>query len=219
VNKCIDRILNTNKGGYVFHATGSGKTLTSYLLSRDLSRNEKIDKVLFVIDRNDLGTQTQDNFSKYASNGSKVQPKYDVDNTKDLVNKLNDKNVKLIITSIQKLAGAIRNADNHEVLKTIQDKKIVFIYDECHRSQAGDMRKTIDDFFKSPQTIGFTGTPIYKMSQTASGLRTEDIFGDCLHTYSIMNSVIDGNTLYYDIKYLGQYKIIKEDDKKATSLD
>jgi type I restriction enzyme R subunit len=201
VQKCFNQILNTKESGYIFHATGSGKTLTSFLLSRDLSRHEKIDKVIFVVDRKDLGDQTQKEFSKYSAFGSNILTKYDVENTTDLIEKLLNKNEKLIITSIQKLDRACKAEDKQKIVETIRNKKLVFIYDECHRSQAGDMRKHINDIFNNPQTIGFTGTPIYLLSQTTSGLRTEDIFGECLHTYSICDAIGDSNIVSYNIKF------------------
>jgi type I restriction enzyme R subunit len=214
VKNCFKQILQTNESGYIFHATGSGKTLTSFLLSRDLSRESKIDKVLFVIDRNDLGEQTQEEFKKYTAFGTKLETKYDVENTNDLIKKLQNKNEKLIITSIQKLNNACSKARKQEIIESIKNKKIVFIYDECHRSQAGDMRKNIDDIFNKPQAIGFTGTPIYETSQTSSEIRTVDIFGDCLHTYSFNDAVSDSNVVPYDIDFPVNLKYTKDAEKK-----
>lgn len=205
-------------GGYIWHTTGSGKTLTSFKTAQLASQLDYIDKVLFVVDRKDLDSQTQkeyDRFSKGSANGNT--------STKILKAQLEDRyknKGKIIITTIQKLGHFIRQNKNHEVFK----KNIVLIFDECHRSQFGELHLAITKTFKNYFMFGFTGTPIFPKNSNGSSKTlfktTEQTFGDKLHTYTIVNAINDGNVLPFRIDYINTIKE-KENiqDKKVNAID
>lgn len=205
-------------GGYIWHTTGSGKTLTSFKTAQLASQLDYIDKVLFVVDRKDLDSQTQkeyDRFSKGSANGNT--------STKILKAQLEDRYVnksKIIITTIQKLGHFIKQNKNHEVFK----KNIVLIFDECHRSQFGELHLAITKTFKNYFVFGFTGTPIFPKNSNGSSKTlfktTEQTFGDKLHTYTIVNAINDGNVLPFRIDYINTIKE-KEgiQDKKVNAID
>ena len=205
-------------GGYIWHTTGSGKTLTSFKTAQLASQLDYIDKVLFVVDRKDLDSQTQkeyDRFSKGSANGNT--------STKILKAQLEDRYVnksKIIITTIQKLGHFIKQNKNHEVFK----KNIVLIFDECHRSQFGELHLAITKTFKNYFMFGFTGTPIFPKNSNGSSKTlfktTEQTFGDKLHTYTIVNAINDGNVLPFRIDYINTIKE-KEgiQDKKVNAID
>jgi len=205
-------------GGYIWHTTGSGKTLTSFKTAQLASQLEYIDKVLFVVDRKDLDSQTQkeyDRFSKGSANGNT--------STKILKAQLEDRyenKSKIIITTIQKLGHFIKQNKNHEVFK----KNIVLIFDECHRSQFGELHLAITKTFKNYFMFGFTGTPIFPKNSNGSSKTlfktTEQTFGDKLHTYTIVNAINDGNVLPFRIDYINTIKE-KENiqDKKVNAID
>ena len=205
-------------GGYIWHTTGSGKTLTSFKTAQLASQLDYIDKVLFVVDRKDLDSQTQkeyDRFSKGSANGNT--------STKILKAQLEDKyenKSKIIITTIQKLGHFIKQNKNHEVFK----KNIVLIFDECHRSQFGELHLAITKTFKNYFMFGFTGTPIFPKNSNGSSKTlfktTEQTFGDKLHTYTIVNAINDGNVLPFRIDYINTIKE-KENiqDKKVNAID
>ena len=205
-------------GGYIWHTTGSGKTLTSFKTAQLASQLDYIDKVLFVVDRKDLDSQTQkeyDRFSKGSANGNT--------STKILKAQLEDKyenKSKIIITTIQKLGHFIKQNKNHEVFK----KNIVLIFDECHRSQFGELHLAITKTFKNYFMFGFTGTPIFPKNSNGSSKTlfktTEQTFGDKLHTYTIVNAINDGNVLPFRIDYINTIKE-KEgiQDKKVNAID
>ena len=205
-------------GGYVWHTTGSGKTLTSFKTAQLASQLDYIDKVLFVVDRKDLDSQTQkeyDRFSKGSANGNT--------STKILKAQLEDRyenKSKIIITTIQKLGHFIKQNKNHEVFK----KNIVLIFDECHRSQFGELHLAITKTFKNYFMFGFTGTPIFPKNSNGSSKTlfktTEQTFGDKLHTYTIVNAINDGNVLPFRIDYINTIKE-KENiqDKKVNAID
>jgi len=177
VESIIDKVENSTQNGYIWHTTGSGKTLTSYKASQILTESDKIDKVMFVVDRKDLDYQTTKEFNSF-SNGSVDG----TENTKNLVNQLKNGRSKLIITTIQKLTRAINNERYQHKLEKSKEKRIIFIFDECHRSQFGDMHKDIMAFFNNHQSFGFTGTPI--LAENANNYKTtKDLFGECLHKY------------------------------------
>ncbi|WP_339067795.1 type I restriction endonuclease subunit R [Fusobacterium animalis] len=200
-------------GGYIWHTTGSGKTLTSFKTAQLASQLDYIDKVLFVVDRKDLDSQTQreyDRFSKGSANGNT--------STKILKAQLEDRygnKSKIIITTIQKLGHFIKQNKNHEVFK----KNIVLIFDECHRSQFGELHLAITKTFKNYFMFGFTGTPIFPKNSNGSKT-TEQTFGDKLHTYTIVNAINDGNVLPFRIDYINTIKE-KENiqDKKVNAID
>jgi len=209
----------TDAGGYIWHTTGSGKTLTSFKTAQLASRLPYVDKVLFVVDRKDLDYQTMkeyDRFERGAANGNK--------NTKILQRQLEDLDVKgnpheykIIVTTIQKLDNFITKNQKHPVL----DKHIVLIFDECHRSQFGDMHIKITKYFKNYHIFGFTGTPIFAKNAKSGGnpnLRTtQQAFGDKLHTYTIVDAINDGNVLPFRIDFINTVK--KKEDGKDKQVE
>ena len=184
-------------GGYIWHTTGSGKTLTSFKAARLASQLDYIDKVLFVVDRKDLDYQTMkeyDRFEKGAANSNT--------STAILKRQLEDPNANIIITTIQKLATFIKKNAEHDVY----DKHVVIIFDECHRSQFGDMHAAIVKHFKKYHLFGFTGTPIFAANTGARKnpqfFTTEQTFGDQLHTYTIVDAINDRNVLPFRVDYI-----------------
>lgn len=210
VEAILDKALNSKQNGYVWHTTGSGKTLTSFKVSQILAENENIDKIIFVVDRKDLDYQTTkefNSFSKESVDGT--------DNTSALVKQLFGPN-KLIITTIQKLTRAI---DRHEKrMDQVKDKNIILMFDECHRSQFGEMHKKITKFFTNLQYFGFTGTPIFAVNSN-NNRTTRDIFGDKLHTYVIKDAILDQNVLGFCVEYLGTYKNKATIDIEVEDID
>ena len=188
-------------GGYIWHTTGSGKTLTSFKTAQLASKLEYIDKVLFVVDRKDLDYQTTkeyDRFQKGAANGNR--------STKVLQKQLEDTTSKIIVTTIQKLSEFVKRNKNHPVYQ----KHMVLIFDECHRSQFGDMHKMIVQNFKNYHLFGFTGTPIFAKNAGKTTnpdfCTTEQAFGEKLHTYTIVDAINDGNVLPFRIDYINTIK-------------
>lgn len=223
VEAIVDRIKNTNKNGYIWHTTGSGKTLTSFKASQILVKLPEVDKVVFVVDRKDLDYQTSKEFNSF-SDGSVDG----TDNTQILVNQFLDrhkdkkgvaKDSNLIITTIQKLNTAISKAHYLKDMEELKDKKVVFIFDECHRSQFGETHKNITGFFKNAQLIGFTGTPIFPENAVGNkyGKRTTaELFNEILHRYVITDAISDDNVLKFSVEYVGRYK---EKENSATEID
>ena len=188
-------------GGYIWHTTGSGKTLTSFKTAQLASKLDFIDKVLFVVDRKDLDYQTMreyDRFEKGAANGNR--------NTKILQKQIEDDNTRIIVTTIQKLSEFVKRNPTHPAFQ----KHLVLIFDECHRSQFGDMHKLIVKNFKNYHLFGFTGTPIFAKNATNKSnpdfCTTEQAFGDKLHTYTIVDAINDGNVLPFRIDYVNTVK-------------
>ncbi|MDV4043700.1 deoxyribonuclease HsdR [Elizabethkingia anophelis] len=190
---------NIEKNGYIWHTTGSGKTLTSFKASQILSKIPAIKKVVFVVDRKDLDYQTNQEYDKF-SKGSVSS----ATNTDDLIRKFNDPNVRIIVTTIQKLNNAI-SGKNLLKMKTIQNERMVFIFDECHRSQFGDIHRNIVNYFTKIQLFGFTGTPI--LAENADGEKTTaNLFGKCLHKYVITDAIRDENVLKFSVEYIQTFK-------------
>ncbi|MEY3501597.1 MAG: hypothetical protein RL308_3270, partial [Bacteroidota bacterium] len=212
VEAIVERVKNTNKGGYIWHTTGSGKTLTSFKASQILMNLPQVKKVVFVVDRKDLDYQTSKEFNEF-SDGSVDG----TNNTQDLVNKFaND--TKLIVTTIQKLNNAIQPKYASK-MKALENEHMVFIFDECHRSQFGDTHKNIMAYFKNVQLFGFTGTPILAENAVKNALgerTTTELFGDCLHKYVITDAIKDDNVLKFAIEYVGRYK---QKEGVATNID
>ncbi|HOF19970.1 MAG TPA: type I restriction endonuclease subunit R [Bacteroidales bacterium] len=203
VEALVDRVLHCRKNGYIWHTTGSGKTVTSFKASQILTRLPKIKKVVFVVDRKDLDYQTTNEFNSF-SKGSVDG----TDNTKQLVRQFGD-DTKLIVTTIQKLNVAISKKRFQERMKPLQDERIVFIFDECHRSQFGETHQRIISFFRNIQMFGFTGTPIFAENAVKNELgkkTTKELFGDCLHKYVITDAIRDENVLKFSVEYVGRYK-------------
>lgn len=222
--RIINRIEITNNykkyggiegGGYIWHTTGSGKTLTSFKTARLASRLPFIDKVLFVVDRKDLDYQTMkeyDRFEKGAANSNT--------STSVLKKQLGDDNARIIITTIQKLATFIKKNAEHEVYS----KRVVIIFDECHRSQFGDMHSAIISKFKKYHLFGFTGTPIFSVN-AGTGKKptmrtTQQVFGDQLHTYTIVDAINDKNVLPFRVDYIKTMDMAYDiDDEKVWDID
>jgi len=202
-------------GGYIWHTTGSGKTLTSFKTAQLASMLAYIDKVLFVVDRKDLDYQTMkeyDRFQKGAANSNT--------STRILQRQLEDPSAKIIITTIQKLDRFISLNRTHDVYK----KHVVIIFDECHRSQFGDMHRKIIKSFKNYHLFGFTGTPIFAVNASNNGnplmKTTEQVFGDKLHTYTIVDAINDGNVLPFRIDYINTVKMKDGvEDKSVSAID
>lgn len=199
----VDRVKNSNDNAYIWHTTGSGKTLTSFKAAQIIQRMPKVHKVVFVVDRKDLDYQTAREFNGFAKGSVDATT-----DTRNLVKQLNDDSIKLILTTIQKLNNAIMNERHLSKVAHLQDKKFVFIFDECHRSQFGDTHNNIKKFFKNAQMFGFTGTPIFADNAAGSiGTQktTKDLFGECLHKYVIVDAIKDENVLRFAVEYVGKY--------------
>lgn len=201
-------------GGYIWHTTGSGKTLASFKTAKLASKLKYINKVLFVVDRKDLDYQTMkeyDRFEKGAANSNT--------STTILTKQLENEDARIIITTIQKLAYFIKKNPKHEVYNS----HVVIIFDECHRSQFGDMHKAITKHFKKYHLFGFTGTPIFAANTTKQGsqlLTTESLFGDQLHTYTIVDAINDKNVLPFRVDYVRTMKKEEEiTDEMVWDID
>ena len=206
----IHQVRNSNDNAYIWHTTGSGKTLTSFKASQILMELPEVYKVVFVVDRKDLDYQTMNEFNAFKKDSVDV-----TNNTQSLVRQLTD-NTKLVLTTIQKLSNAISERFAGKI-ESLRHQKIVFIFDECHRSQFGDTHDRITKFFEKSQLIGFTGTPIFaeNASKNEYGKRTtKDLFGNCLHKYVITDAIKDQNVLRFGIEYIGKYK-----NKSNTFID
>lgn len=204
VEAIIDKVKNEAKGGYIWHTTGSGKTLTSFKASQLLVDNLDVYKIVFVVDRNDLDNQTIREFNSFKADS--VDPTTD---TSKLVKQFNNPDSKLIVTTIQKLNNAV-SSDRHALkMDEHRDKKIVFIFDECHRSQFGETHRRITEYFTNYQLFGFTGTPIFAQNASGNGLgrrTTKDLFGECLHKYVITDAIRDENVLKFAVEYYKGFK-------------
>ncbi|RLQ89281.1 type I restriction endonuclease subunit R [Notoacmeibacter ruber] len=218
--KAIVDCINQNSGnGYIWHTTGSGKTLTSFKASTLLKSNESIHKCLFVVDRKDLDRQTREEFNRFQENCVEENT-----NTASLVRRLqsDDYADKVIVTTIQKLGLALDESSKHnkrkiargqetykQRLEPIRDKRMVVIFDECHRSQFGETHKSIKEFFPNAQLFGFTGTPIFEQNASVKQFEgdmgsmrtTEDLFQQELHAYTITNAIEDRNVLRFHVDY------------------
>ena len=202
VKESMERILGSNLNGFVFHTTGSGKTLTSYKLATLLRDNPLIDKVFFLIDRKDLDDQTVDEYNSFEKGCVDS-----TDSTATLVYDLSDSDKTLIITTIQKMANAVKNKKYEDIMAMLADKKCVFIIDECHRSQFGKMHGDIKKHFHNGNYIGFTGTPIFEDNKGSNGRTTADMFfagtlDPCIHQYMIKEAIADGNVLRFSVEYM-----------------
>ena len=199
----INQVKTGNDNGYIWHTTGSGKTLTSFKASQIIMELPEVYKVVFVVDRKDLDYQTMQEFNAFKKDSVDV-----TDNTASLVKQLTD-TTKLVLTTIQKLNNAITKHHYENKLGHLKDKKIVFIFDECHRSQFGETHGRVTEYFKKAQLFGFTGTPIFAVNASKNELgkrTTKDLFGTCLHKYVITDAIRDQNVLRFGIEYIGKYK-------------
>jgi type I restriction enzyme R subunit len=199
----IEQVQTNRKNGYIWHTTGSGKTLTSFKASQIAMDLPEVHKVVFVVDRKDLDYQTMKEFNSFKKDSVDV-----TDNTRSLVRQFRD-DTKLIVTTIQKLNNAVSKTRYESGMGHLKDKRMVFIFDECHRSQFGETHKRINAFFKKIQLFGFTGTPIFadNAQKNEMGKRTtKDLFGHCLHKYVITDAIRDQNVLKFSIEYIGRYR-------------
>ena len=197
VENIVSRALDTNNNGYVWHTTGSGKTITSFKTSQILAKEPSINQVFFLVDRKDLDKQTLDEFNKFKPGCVDL-----TNNTDKLIEQMKDSTKDLIVTTIQKMANACSNFKYAPILEKYKDLKTVFIIDECHRSQFGDMHRQISKTFTNAQYFGFTGTPRFKENPSQDGRSTADIFEKCLHTYLIKDAIKDGNVLGFSVDYM-----------------
>ena len=213
----VERVKNppqTDANGYIWHTTGSGKTLTSFKAAQIMTGLPDVHKVVFCVDRKDLDYQTIKEFNGF-SKGSVDS----TNNTKKLVSQFADQDTKLIVTTLQKLNTAISKQAYLEQMNMLQDERIIFIFDECHRSQFGDTHKRIVDFFHNHQMFGFTGTPIFaENAATKDGKKqtTKDLFHQRLHSYVITDAIKDENVLKFAVEYVGRYK---QKDGNPTNVD
>jgi type I restriction enzyme R subunit len=194
VEKILDRAQNSANNGYIWHTTGAGKTLTSFKTAQLASEIDGIDKVLFVVDRRDLDTQTQTEYEAFEPGAVDS-----TDNTHELIKRLSG-NSKIIITTIQKLNTAVTRDYYNKHLQQVRDQKVVMIFDECHRSHFGDSHKNIVRFFNNLQIFGFTGTPIF-VENSKQDITTKEVFGECLHKYLIKDAIADENVLGFLVEY------------------
>lgn len=211
VESIVNCVEQNDQNGYIWHTTGSGKTLTSFKASTLLKFNKDIEKCVFVVDRKDLDKQTRDEFNKFQEGCVEQNA-----NTAALVSRLESEDYadKVIVTTIQKLGLALDPTSKNKYyqrLERLKNKRIVFIFDECHRSQFGENHKAIKNFFPNAQLFGFTGTPIFEENssyvrvngQQAEYVTTKDVFQKCLHQYTITNAINDNNVLRFKVEYYG----------------
>lgn len=208
------RVLEADRSGFVFACTGSGKTLTSFKLAQLLRDEPTVDKVIFLVDRKDLDDQTVDEYNSFEKDCVDAS-----DSTRVLISQLKDLQQKLLVTTIQKMANAVRNPRYVADMDAYRQRKVVFIIDECHRSQFGRMHAQIQRHFENANYIGFTGTPIFEKNRGAAKKTTADIFNAgpkmdaCLHRYLIKDAIADGNVLRFSVEY--QRTIFAHDIKLA----
>jgi type I restriction enzyme R subunit len=223
VEKIVNRIeIATNykkqgtvdAGGYIWHTTGSGKTLTSFKTAQLVSKMSNIYKTVFIVDRKDLDYQTMREYNKFQKNcvnGSK--------DTQELKNGLEDVNKRILVTTIQKMNQFIKHNSSHDIYK----QNIVLIFDECHRSQFGEFHKNITDTFKNYYIFGFTGTPIFAINSSSVNSMllktTEQAFGDKLHSYTIIDAINDHNVLPFRVEYINTVKAKENISGKAIKID
>ena len=220
VEEIVKRVLETNENGYIWHTTGSGKTLTSFKTAQLLTAQPDIAKVVFVVDRKDLDYQTVKEFNSFSAGSIDG-----TNNTSALVKQFKDTDPskKLIVTTIQKLDIAITGTRHAKSMEQYADSKIVFIFDECHRSQFGDTHQRIRKFFSKAQMFGFTGTPIFRdnaVKNTSGTHTTEHLFVKCLHKYVITDAIRDNNVLKFAVEYYSTYKKKENiEDEEVQSID
>lgn len=206
VEKILDRVQNSNDNGYIWHTTGAGKTLTSFKAAQLVSELDDVDKVMFVVDRHDLDTQTQSEYEAFEPGAVDS-----TDNTDELVKRLQS-NSKIIITTIQKLNSAVSKIWYSNKIETVRHTRIVMIFDECHRSHFGDSHKKIMKFFDNARIFGFTGTPIFT-ENAVDGHTTKEIFGNCLHKYLIKDAIADENVLGFLVEYYHGNEVVDNDNQ------
>lgn len=216
VEALINRATETRNNGFIWHTTGSGKTLTSFKASQILANEPGIAKVFFLVDRRDLDSQTITEFNKFEKDSVDT-----TDRTDKLVAQIADKTKPFIVTTIQKMANAVRNPRYEQVMNLYRDERVVFIIDECHRSQFGEMHTLINRHFKNAQYFGFTGTPRFEENKSQDGRTTADLFDKMLHSYLIKDAIRDGNVLGFSVEHLSllKGKYDEADETLAEAID
>lgn len=213
----LDEDIRENNG-YIWHTTGSGKTLTSFKASQIIMQLPEVKKVVFVVDRKDLDYQTMEEFNNFKKDSVDV-----TNNTASLIKQFKDE-TKLIVTTIQKLNNAISKRNYEQSISHLKDERVVFIFDECHRSQFGETHNRITNYFKNHQLFGFTGTPIFAdnaMTNEKGKRTTKDLFNECLHKYVITDAIRDQNVLRFNVEYHSTIKRKGEitADTKVEDID
>lgn len=210
VENLVRRATETHNNGYIWHTTGSGKTLTSFKASQIIASEPSVKKVFFLVDRKDLDAQTIQEFNKFDKGSVDTTDRTDV-----LVKQIGEIDRHLIVTTIQKLSKAVNNSRYAKIMDAYKDERVVFIIDECHRSQFGDMHRDINKHFKNAQYFGFTGTPRLEENASQDGRTTTNIFGKCLHKYLIKDAIKDHNVLGFSVEYIDtiNFKPINTDIK------
>lgn len=216
VEALVKRATETKNNGYIWHTTGSGKTLTSFKAGQILADEESIKKVFFLVDRQDLDSQTISEFNKFQKGSVDRTNKTEI-----LIEQVKDPMKRFIVTTIQKMNNAIKNPRYENIMAPYKQEHVVFIIDECHRSQFGDMRKEIDRHFQNAQYFGFTGTPRFVENKSQDGRTTADLFEKCLHHYLIKDAIRDGNVLGFSVEYIRTFNanINEEDTTKVQAID
>ncbi|MEH6913931.1 type I restriction endonuclease subunit R [Priestia megaterium] len=216
VEALVKRANETNNNGFIWHTTGSGKTLTSFKAGQILANEKSIKKVFFLVDRQDLDSQTTAEFNKFEK-GSVDR----TDKTDELIKQIKNPMKRFIVTTIQKMSNAVKNPRYEKIMEPYKQEHVVFIIDECHRSQFGDMRKDIDHHFRNAQYFGFTGTPRFEENKSQDGRTTADLFEKCLHHYLIKDAIRDGNVLGFSVEYIStfQSKVDEFDDTEVEGID
>ena len=213
VEKILDRVENSNDNGYIWHTTGAGKTLTSFKAAQLVSELDDVDKMMFIVDRHDLDTQTQAEYEAFEPGAVDS-----TDNTDELVRRLHSNSSKIIITTIQKLNAAVTKRWYSSRIEEIRHSRIVMIFDECHRGHFGECHKNIVKFFDNTQMFGFTGTPIF-VENAVDGHTTKEIFGNCLHKYLIKDAIADENVLGFLVEYYhGSEDVDNADQDRMTEI-
>lgn len=212
----VKRALETKNSGYIWHTTGSGKTLTSFKASQILANEPSVKKVFFLVDRKDLDSQTIAEFNKFEKGSVDRTEKTDL-----LVKQIEDVMKPFIVTTIQKMANAVKNPRFAKVMDQYTDERVIFIIDECHRSQFGEMHTNISRHFKNAQYFGFTGTPRFEVNKSQDGRTTADIFEKCLHTYLIKEAIRDGNVLGFSVEHheLIKSKVDEADETRVEAIN
>lgn len=219
VEALVRQATLTNQNAYIWHTTGAGKTLTSFKTAQILATNPNIKKVVFLVDRKDLDSQTTEEFNKFEMGSVDTTDKTDI-----LVKQMKDKNRQLIVTTIQKMSNAIKKPQHAKVMELYKDEKVIFIVDECHRSQFGEMHKDIVKHFNKAQFFGFTGTPRFEANGKVEGKITQTtnkLFGECLHNYLIKDAIFDNNVLGFHIEYIKTIEgdFDESDQSQAEAID
>lgn len=214
VEALVRQALETRNNGYIWHTTGSGKTLTSFKASQIIAQEESIEKVFFLVDRKDLDSQTLAEFNKFEADSVDM-----TDNTRKLLKQMGDRTKPLILTTIQKMSNAIKSG--HRVIDSYKEDRVVFIIDECHRTQFGEMHKLIRKHFRNAQYFGFTGTPRFPENPSQDGRVTADIFQKCLHHYLIKDAIRDGNVLGFSVEYISTFRgqFDEEDQDRVAGIN